>query len=285
MYFCTMKRLIPKYLVEADNLVLTVVITGLFSIAFLTMYTPFSDSAWFNLREADKFILTICTFSTGILLVVISKVLMYYRNLKSRLKVWEYILWNIAEIIIIATGYTAVTHTLIGNYSAILPKAVAVSTLLIVIPSAAIGLAAAKRDRNRILKVISSKDILSDELPKNDNDLVHITDNNGNLKLSLRIDNLLYIESQDNYIKVYYTSQDKLQSYLVRCKLKTIEESFKGGKLVRCHRSYILNTDKVKVLRKVQNTYVAELDHPGTTPIPVSKKYFELFTDSLKDSK
>ncbi|MBQ1748113.1 MAG: LytTR family transcriptional regulator DNA-binding domain-containing protein, partial [Bacteroidales bacterium] len=38
--------------------------------------------------------------------------------------------------------------------------------------------------------------------------------------------------------------------YMIRCKMKTVEDSFKGSSLVRCHRKYIVNMDKVKVLRK-----------------------------------
>ena len=286
-YFCGMKRSIPDYLAEANNLVVTVVITALFSVAFLCIYSTFSETAWFNLHDSTRFILTVGFISTSLLIIVISKTLLYYRHRKQALAIWKYIVWNILEILIIAAIYTAVTITLISDEGASWPwiycKALLITAISLVIPYVCVAFAAAERDKNKILKVVNSRDIVSDELPKSDNDLIHITDNNGNLKLSIRLENLLYIESQDNYVKVYYTTQGKLQSYLVRCKLKTLEENFSAdGKLARCHRSYIVNTTKVKVLRKEMNNYVVDLDNGGTMPIPVSKKYFESFAASLR---
>ena len=45
--------------------------------------------------------------------------------------------------------------------------------------------------------------------------------------------------------------------------------------LVRCHRSYIVNLDKVKVLRKTKDGIYLELDAMNTPDIPVSKTYYE----------
>lgn len=282
-----MKRAIPDYLTQADNLVLTVVAASVFAIMFLTVYTPFSDTSWFNLRDSERFVLTTGLISTGILIVVVSKALMYYRGRKKkRMMLWHYLLWNLAEIVLTASTYSVVTITLIDGtktFGEVFPKGFLLTAVMLVIPYTGAALIAAKRDRNRMLRIISNKEAVSDSQPRNGSSLINIKDNNGNLKLSLRIDNLLYIESQDNYVKVYYTSLGKLQSYLVRCKLKTLEDNFSGeGMLVRCHRSYIVNTSKVKILRKDHSCYVVDLDHSGTTPIPVSKKYFESFSASLK---
>lgn len=281
-----MKRKIPEYLADANNLVVTVVITALFSVAFLTIYTPFSETSWFDLHKPATFILTVGLVSTCILMVVISRVIMFYRHRKKPLNIWKYLLWNLIEMILVAGLYTGVTITLIeadAKPSSVFLKAMLITFTIMAIPYTIISALAVQRDRNRILRVVSSNDIVSDESPKKSDDVIHITDNNGNLKLSVRLSNLLYIESQDNYVKVYFVSQDKLQSYLVRRKLKTIEENFSGGKLVRCHRSYIVNVSKVKVFRKENNSYVIDLDHPGTRPIPVSKKYFESFASSMKE--
>lgn len=282
-----MKRTIPDYLTQADNLILTVVMASVFSILFLTAYTPFSDTSWFNLRDSERFVLTTGLISTGILIVATSRLLMYYRGRKKkRMMLWQYVLWNLAEAVLTAATYTVVTITLIDGtktFGQIFPKGFILTALMLAVPYAGAAFIAGRRDRNRMLRIISNKEAVSDTAPKNGSGLIHISDNNGNLKLSLRRDNLLYIESQDNYVKVYYTSLGKLQSYLVRCKLKTIEDNFAGeGLLMRCHRSYIVNISKVKILRRDHNSYVVDLDHSGTTPIPVSKKYFESFAASLK---
>ena len=87
-------------------------------------------------------------------------------------------------------------------------------------------------------------------------------------------DNLYYIESDDNYIKVWYTdSKGELKQYMLRCRLKTVEESFKGSSLARCHRKYIVNLDKVSMLRKESEGYILDLDNEAIQPITVTKTY------------
>ena len=121
--------------------------------------------------------------------------------------------------------------------------------------------------------VVSDETIAPTELKK-----ITLFDNSGVMKMSVNSSNLYYIESDDNYIKVWYTdSKNELKTYMVRCRLKTVEESFLGSGLVRCHRKYIVNMDKVKVMRKETEGYELVLDNDSIAPIPVTKTY----TDSV----
>ena len=60
---------------------------------------------------------------------------------------------------------------------------------------------------------------------------------------------------------------------MLRCRLKTVEESFRGSSLVRCHRKYIVNMDKVKILRKEKDGYELDLDNDAIPPIAITKTY------------
>ena len=62
---------------------------------------------------------------------------------------------------------------------------------------------------------------------------------------------------------------------MVRSRLKTVEESFLGTDLVRCHRKFIVNMSKVKVLRRRRDGYELDLGVVGLHPIPVSKTYMD----------
>ena len=68
-----------------------------------------------------------------------------------------------------------------------------------------------------------------------------------------------------------------LQQYMLRCRLKTVEESFKGSGLVRCNRKYIVNIKKVTMLRKEHDGYVLDLANESIPSLPVTKTY----TDSI----
>ena len=129
--------------------------------------------------------------------------------------------------------------------------------------------------------------VVSDDViaPK-DEKKITLFDNNGVLKLSLSPANLYYIESDDNYIKVWYTdSKGLLKQYMLRCRLKTVEESFIDSSLVRCHRKYIVNMDRVKVLRKVRDSYELELDNEQIPALPITKTYEEQVLARFNDSR
>ena len=62
---------------------------------------------------------------------------------------------------------------------------------------------------------------------------------------------------------------------MLRCRLKTVEESFRESDLIRCHRKYIVNMSKVRVLSKEKSGYFLELDSDLIDLIPISKTYEE----------
>ena len=117
--------------------------------------------------------------------------------------------------------------------------------------------------------VVLDENVLPSKLEK-----ITLFDNSGDLKLCVSASNLFYIESDDNYIRVWYSdSKGDLKRYMLRCRLKTVEESFRGSSLVRCHRKYIVNMDKVEILRKEKEGYDLDLDQDSIPPIPISKTY------------
>ena len=133
------------------------------------------------------------------------------------------------------------------------------------------------QDKNQIIRLMNYGNVVSDEaVPVSQLEKITLFDNSGDLKLCVSASNLYYIESDDNYIVVWYTdSKGDLKRYMLRCRLKTVEESFRGSSLVRCHRKYIVNMDKVKVLRKEKDGYELDLDNDSIAPIPITKTYSE----------
>ena len=122
------------------------------------------------------------------------------------------------------------------------------------------------------------ENVVTDEPPKPEANKQKITlfDNSGALKMSISQENLYYIESDDNYIKVWYTdSRGHMQNYMLRCRLKTVEDSFKDSGLIRCNRKYIVNLAKVSMLRKENDGYVLDLSNEAIPPLPVTKTYVD----------
>jgi DNA-binding LytR/AlgR family response regulator len=106
-------------------------------------------------------------------------------------------------------------------------------------------------------------------------DMIPFYDDKSVLKFSVKKESLLYLESTEYYISICYLNKGKISKYLLRDTMKKMEENFAGTEIVRCHRSYMVNFEKVKVIRKDKDGLKLELDNPSVIDIPVSKTYVD----------
>ena len=277
-----MNKKLPEYLLGKYQLIGTVTFSVLFAIVFLNIYIPFSDTAWFGLGQSDMFMGTLVFIFVSILTLIASRTLMYRSKRLFELTYLEYTLWCIGEIILIGAFYTNLTVEITGGLDEreidIFGRSLLYGTIALGVPYLISGMYFSINDKNKTIRLMSYENVVTDEAPLPENSLKKITlfDNSGSLKMSLNLDSLYYIESDDNYIKVWYTdSKGELKQYMLRCRLKTVEESFKGC-LVRCNRKYIVNIEKVKVLRKESDAYVLELDNEAMPTLPVTKTYTDI---------
>lgn len=286
-----MFKKLPTYLLGEYQLIGTVTFSVLFAIVFLNLYIPFSDTAWFALGDSEAFEKTLIFIFSSITMLIFSRMLMFRISRHQELTYFEYVIWCILEIIIVCAIYTKMTikiftpvdHTWMDVFIHALPYC----TIALGIPYLITGMYFAIIDKNKTIRLMNYEHIVTDETPKQESQVQKITlyDNSGSLRMSINLENLYYIESDDNYIKVWYTnSQGELQQYLLRCRLKTVEDSFKNSCLVRCNRKYIVNMSKVGNFRKETNGYILELINKAIAPIPVTKSYNDAvlayFTDS-----
>ena len=271
---------IPGYLLGKYQLIGTVTFSVLFAVVFLNIYIPFSDTAWFGLGDSMMFLHTVAFIGIGILMLILSRILMYRSKRVFQLTYLSYILWCVLEIIAIAGLYTAMTLDMPLQTDEtqldIFGRALLYGAIALGIPYLISGMYFAIIDKNNTIRLMNFENVVTDEPVKSEASMQKITlfDNSGALKLSLNPENLYYIESDDNYIKVWYTdSKGELKQYMLRCRLKTVEESFKGSGLVRCNRKYIVNIHKVATLRKESEGYVLDLENEAIPPLPVTKTY------------
>lgn len=276
----TINNKIPGYLLGKYQLIGTVTFSVLFAIVYLNIAIPFSDTAWFALGDSALFLMTLAYISIAIITLVVSRVLMYKSKQVIDHTYVSYILWCVIEILMICGLYTWLTIEATGvpqnDAINIFQRALKYASIALGIPYLISGMYFAIIDKNNTIRLMNYENVVTDEPAKPDTSMQKITlfDNSGALKLSLNLENLYYIESDDNYIKVWYTdNKGEIKQYMLRCRLKTVEESFKGSGLVRCNRKYVVNINKVKVLRKESEGYVLEIDNEAIPPLPVTKTY------------
>ena len=275
------KKYIPGYLRERYQLLGTVTFAALFSVVFLLVSIPFSNNAWFRLGNSTFFGFTALFALLSLFILIVSKVVMY-KTRSMPMSYWGYSAWCLSEIILISVLYTVFTVTIAQpedqNGVAIFLHSLIYSFICLGIPTIIAGMFFTIIDQNRTIRLMNMQDVVTEESTDETATEQKFTlfDNNGVLKLSVSSANLYYVESDDNYIKVWYSdNKGELQTYMLRCRLKTVEESFAGSDLIRCHRKFIVNMQKVKVLQKVGATYEITLDNEAIAPIPVTKTYIE----------
>lgn len=277
---------LPSYFRAKYQLIATVTFTAFFSLVFMLVSIPFSHNAWFEIGPSQAFAFTATFYIIGLLTVILSKRIMYSTRYMFEMTYWQYVAWNIAEVLVVCLLYTifsiqgdslGIIHLDNPSFVEIYLNALVYCFVSLVIPYIIAGMFFTIIDKNKTIRLMNYKSVVSDEpvAPK-DEQKITLFDNSGVLKLSVSLSNLYYIESDDNYIIVWYTdSKGELKKYMLRCRLKTVEESFSGSSLVRCHRKYIVNMEKVKVLRKEKDGYELDLENDLIPPIPITKTYSE----------
>jgi DNA-binding LytR/AlgR family response regulator len=110
--------------------------------------------------------------------------------------------------------------------------------------------------------------------------VVSIHDNNGKIRLSLRIMDILYAVSEDNYVKIFYEQDGVVKNCMIRTTAKNIEDDLEGY-ITRCHRSYLINIAKVRFFNNDRDNLYVILDQDGINPIPVSRSYRDAIASLL----
>lgn len=91
-----------------------------------------------------------------------------------------------------------------------------------------------------------------------------------------------YVEAMQNYVELNYGASQEPASEMLRSTLQAIEEKHIGSRLVRCHRSFLVNTDFIdSVSGNAQGLKLKVLD--CEKPIPVSRSYIRKIREMLTD--
>lgn len=110
---------------------------------------------------------------------------------------------------------------------------------------------------------------------------IRFMDERDNLKLVVAKDAVLFVQSDENYLKICYLEQNEVKFSTIRSSMKRIEELCERNGLVRCHRSYFINKTHVQSLQKDKEFTYAVLDVPAVSRVPVSRNYYDQISSLL----
>lgn len=274
---------IPSFIYKRSNQITMIIFVPIFALFFIALYSPFdfdridSDAhflSWLNVsRELLVQLITIFLILIGMAVAAISRWLMALYTRKRQISYVHYIAWIACEILVMTLMFTIVALFTDTNKGIItLFKNSLIKTfLMLLIPYTLCYIYFIWQERVAQLRMLRER-IAEDETALQAA-YVQIFDEKGEMRLSVRREHLLLIESADNYICVWYTNNNTPKKVLVRNTLKQVAEQLASTHIQRCHRSYLVNLDHVKVLRREKEGIFVELGIVGVPDVPISKTY------------
>lgn len=241
----------------------------LFFLTFVLVFNPFgmysfydTEKGGFTLNVLMLFCITFATLGlTRLVLWLVSRV----GGVK--LSWFWYVVWCLCEVMVVAQFHTLYTSLMLHiGYLSALDDCVKFNYSILVFPYVIITL-------SLLVNQLRNQE---DSASSQDESLLRFHDENQRLKLVIASPAVLYLQSEENYVRIHYMESGKLKNYVLRNSMKSLEDMLSAHGLVRCHRSYIVSAQHVKVLKKeAEGMIFAELDTEGTAQIPVSKRYYD----------
>lgn len=266
---------IPAYLYSKRNIIQLILFTSLFALVFINIYSPFGVEKWFTLTRLEFFTYSSLVILTGVLIVVISRILMYQICRRKVINVGQYLLFIFGEIMLMALFYALFEKFILKDnrgLNEIIELSAKNTALVILLPYSVLWLYFSWREKKEQIERMAEMQSLSGGVPR---EMLPFYDDKSVLKFSVTKENLFFLESAENYVSICYLNKGRVSRFLLRNTLKKMEENFTGTNIIRCHRSYMVNFDRVKVIRKEKDGLMLELDDAQVTDLPVSKTYVD----------
>ena len=268
-------QIVPQYLLTKRSLTTMVTSAAAFAFLFIIIYEPFKQPHW---AEIPRLIFVSCVLGIvllGMSIVAISRVIMCYHAKKHSVTYLKYGVWVFVELVLMAVAFS-VCSTIVGSQQDMwenFETSLLYTSLILLIPYIVSITAFTLQDRNRRLREIEDDYDKAMQQRTEGKGIISFYDERGELQLSVAKENLLYVESADNYINIWYMKSNQPKKMMLRNTLKRTAEQLADTHVMRCHRGYMVNMEQVKVLRREKENFYLELGVEGVRDIPVSKTY------------
>lgn len=130
---------IPEYYVTKDNIIFFLIFVFVYSLLFVNIFTPF-QGAWYNIQHytrAQLFTDTLIIISGGTIVLLISRMIMYYTHKRKPISHLQFWFWHIVEVFCLAFLYALIVHFVTKDtreLSEIFARAVIFVPTILIIP-------------------------------------------------------------------------------------------------------------------------------------------------------
>lgn len=269
-----LNRDIPDYLKDKSTIITQVMYVSIFALVFINIYSPFNASSWFEVGRIEFFFYSSAFILSGMLIIVISKLIFVLLAGRMRFTYLLFALWNLAEIVLLALAYLVVDLFLLKSGAELVERFTGllfITLLVLAIPYSLSWLWLSLKDKRSKLENLT----LNTSAEFKERQMISFRDESEKLRFSIKSSGILFIESTDNYVTVHTNEEGKLKKVMLRNTMKRLEKELEGTLIQRCHRSYMVNFENIKLVKLISTNLYIYMDFPDEIRIPVSRTYAE----------
>jgi hypothetical protein len=247
---------------------------SVFALVFINLYAPFDAASWTEMSRLEFFFSSSVMILIGMLGIVVSKFLFFLSMRRIRMSYLIFGLWHVAELALMTSIYLVVDLVLLKSGMKLVdryPSLLFITLLVLAIPYSISWLYLSMKDKR--LKLDALTEDTSQEF--REKKMISFHDETEKLRFSVKSADILFVESTDNYVTVHTLEKAKVKKIMLRNTMKRLEKELEGTMIQRCHRSYMVNFENIKLVKLISTSLYIYLDSPEEIRIPVSRTYAE----------
>lgn len=247
-----------------------------FGILFVNLFVPFNINQWSKDSGLEEFLRLSGFGMIAGLVLLVSQIGLRKLFGPDHFRVWTFLVWFIGELSLMAIlfiVYQSNNNMNIRLFLKDIPDSFKYTLLGIVIPYSLVLLVLALIFQKT--KIVLLQEKIEEPLPDKPV-LIDLADEKGTIRFSVSAGQLLYFEAADNYVFVYYMNGNKPEKQILRNSMKKIEKQLDGTSFKRCHRSFLVNLQKVEVVDYGQSKCRIKLSGLEQW-LPVSRNFYPGF--------
>ena len=267
-------REIPDYVTDKSTITSQVMFVSIFALVFINIYSPFNASSWFEVGRIEFFFYSSAFILFGMLIIVVSKLIFF---LIARRRKFTYLLfgiWHVMEVLLLAVTYLVVDLVMLNSEAELVERFTSllfITLLVLAIPYSLSWLWISLKDKREKLEGHTQDTSLEFRERK----MITFRDETDKLRFSIKSQDILYVESTDNYVTVHTVEKGKIKKIMLRNTMKRLEKELEGTLIQRCHRSYMVNFENIKLVKLISTNLYIYMDYMDEIRIPVSRTYAE----------
>ena len=265
---------IPDYLKDKSTIITQVMFVSIFALVFINIYSPFNASTWAEMGRIQFFFYSSALILFGMLVIAISKLIFFLLIGRIRFTFLIFGIWHVTEIVLLAVVYLLVDLVLLKSGMELVERFTGllfITLMVLAIPYSLSWLYLSLKDKRSKLEHLTEDTSLEFKEKK----MITFRDETEKLRFSIKSVDILFVESTDNYVTVHTIENGKVRKIMLRNTMKRLEKELEGTLIQRCHRSFMVNFENIKLVKLISTNLYIYMDSPAEIRIPVSRTYAE----------